>query len=499
MDDIEQGGVIFLGKLQIPVLGLMVANAVAYASGIGRLLNFDSTQMYNLEVAVEEAVGNAVTHYSSESLHDEFVYIQFTIEEGALVISVREKGIPYDHNKTERFSPDDLERMDLPGLGEFLMNKAMDTVEFLEHGRAGKEIRLTKNIKLNNMPPELAEFTKPPKRKNRPTVKDAIIRRATIDDAPNLCRLAWRCYGYTQEDLLYDLELLKSKIASGELLSLIAIDPESSNLIGHIALKYHDDSGVPEMGLAFLDPAYRCPGLTARLGDLIREVSREAGDKGIFDCSVTTHIYSQKANQTHFGSTPCCLMLGIAAKGMQAKDLATTVQEKGSVVNHYLPFDKSSHILYLPAQHREMIADIYSWMDMPREYRDSDELKLEGEAQTFVFPLPEELNVSFIIATGVGEQTIQQIQDGLSQCKKEGRDAVYAFLPLGHKATPHIVDECEKLGFFFAGVMPHIHGGDDRIIMQYLGITLDYSNIKVYGKRSAQLLAYVVEQHEKNC
>ncbi len=487
--------ILSLGKIEIPLMRVMVGNVVAYASALAQAISLDKSEIYHVELAVEEALSNAIIHYSTPAQLDEHVLTEFFLEGGFLIISVREKGIPYDHRKSARYSPDSLEQMQYPGLGEFLLNKVMDKVEVLSHGREGKEIRLYKQISQDSLPEEITQMSLP-KRRMRPTVKEGVIRIASEDDASEICRLAWRCYGYTQEAVLYDVTLLQKKIASGELVSVVAIDPQSQQIIGHMALKYHDDSKVPELGLAFIDPSFRCPGLSAMMSGFIARYSQKKGDKGIFDCSVTTHIFSQKANQTEFGSTPCCIMLGIAAKGMQAKELSTVVQEKGSVVNHFLPFMRDKKTVYAPDKHRQMIARIYQWLEMPRNFADIESEKTCGVSEVFSFPLPEELNASFIIVNSIGGQTGQEISQNLENWNKNRMDAVYLFLPLCDPGLPEIVTQAEKDGFFFAGVMPHIHAGGDRLLMQYINIDLDPENIRLFGEKSKELFNYIQSEQE---
>ena len=489
---------IFLLKAELPVNLLMTRNAVFAATQIAELLSFSPKSKYELELAMEEGFSNAVQHFSKANLEDERIYIEFTIEDSALIISIRENGIPFEINKADRFTPDSPEGLEKPGLGTFLMEQVMDSVEYFVHGREGKETRLKKKITSSVIPKELVLTTPHSRGKKRQLVINALCREATEADLAQICRLAWKCYGYTQEDLLYNLDLLKEKFKKGEVKPIIFIDPDSGNMIAHEALKYHDPNvRVPELGLAFIDPAYRCPNLTKRFSKEASRISKEHDDKGLFDCSVTTHIFSQRAVQEYLGSTPCGIMLGIAATGMQAKELTTTQQKKGSIINHYLPFDKTSHKIYIPDHHKKMLQKIYDWMDLPREFLAPEIQEPTGESSIVTFPLPDELNVSFIIVNNIGANSVEEIRQSFKSCKNERRDAVYIFIPSGVPYSPYIVKQCEEIGFFFAGIMPHIHNGDDRITLQWLNIDLDFSKIKVYGDKSTVLLNYISYERKR--
>ena len=102
-----------------------------------------------------------------------------------------------------------------------------------------------------------------------------------------------------------------------------------------------------------------------------------------------------------------------------------------------------------------------------------------------------------IIVNKIGNNTFNEVIDGLQQFKRERKDAIYLFMPLGVKASPYIVENCEKAGFSFAGIMPHIHNGDDRILMQYISVPLNTDNIRVYGKKSTKLFSYIINEQKR--
>jgi anti-sigma regulatory factor (Ser/Thr protein kinase)/RimJ/RimL family protein N-acetyltransferase len=484
---------LFLAELSLPVRKCMAKTARECAGNVAGVLSLDEKETYRIKLAVDEAFCNAVEHFSG-SAEDERVHLEFSVREGSLVISIRERGIPFDHAGAERFTPGDPGSADRPGLGSLLMRQAMDSVELFVHGREGKEVRLTRRVEYGSLPPELVR-TEPPRRgKGRPTVREPEVRLAREDELAEICRLAWRCYGFTQEAFLYDLDALTEKVRSGEFRPVVGVDPESGALIGHAGFKYHDPAvRVPELGLAFVDPAYRSPGLPRKMARLLFDLAAEEGDRGIFDCSVTTHTFSQKGMQ-EMGSRPCCVMLGIAASGMRAKELATSRQEKGSVVNHYYPLDRTPATVYLPGRHRAMAREIYGWMELPRTFGEPDDTPLSGPSSVHVFPLPDELNVAFIVVEAIGADTVREIADGLRACREKRMDAVYAFLPAGVPAGPQVVEACERMGFFFAGLMPHIHGGQDRILLQYIDIPLDLEAVRVYGDMTRKLFGYIRDE-----
>lgn len=482
---------LFLSQLSIPVNRMMIGTAVACAEQVAQILSMDPKENKNLQLAVEEAVGNAVHHFSDIPGQDERIHVEFYIDGDQLIISILDKGIPFNLRNVEKYTPKNLDSMDRPGLGMRLMHKGVDSVELLMHGRAGKEIRLTKNLPHELLPEELRGCSQLKHKKKRESVKNSICRPSNLEDLPDICRLAWKCYGYTQEEFLYDTNALTEKFKTGEFKSIIIIDTDRNIILGHIGLKYHDPAiKVSEAGLGFLDPTYRFPGATKRLGKAAINLSRNHGDMGMFDCSVTTHTFSQKIIQ-ELGSSPCGLLLGITAMGMTVKELAVSEQTKGSTVNHYYAFDRSPKTIYIPVQHQKMVKQIYQWMELPREIKDSGEKAVSGESSTDVFNLPDELNVSFIIVNKIGRESVSDVVKAFEECKGNRKDAVYVMLPTDEPSCPYLVGELEKIGFSFSGVMPHIHNGGDRITLQWLNVKLDMDAIRVYGDKTRKVFDYI--------
>ncbi|MBI9112756.1 ATP-binding protein [Maridesulfovibrio ferrireducens] len=489
---------LFLAQLSIPVHRIMIRSAVKCVEQLGQILSFDETTNYNLQLAVEEATSNAVDHFSGTPGEEERIHLEFFVERDQLIISIRDKGIPFDLSQAKKYTTDNLESMSNPGLGMRLMNKGVDSVEMFVHGREGKETRLSKKLTNGALPDELRKSGPVKRSKNRETVKNSITRLSRPEELPAVCRLAWKCYGYTQEKFLYDAEALTEKVESGEFKSIITIDTDRNIIIGHIGLKYHDPAvKVPEVGLSFVDPTYRCPQVTKKLGKVALAATRYNGDLGVFDCSVTTHTFSQKAMQEHFGSAPCGLLLGIAASGIQAKELATTKQNKVSTVTHYQAFDHTLKTIYIPRHHQEMVREIYQWMKIPREFGKPNNSPLSGESSTDIVDLPDELNVSFIVINTIGETSISEITKAFQQCKDNRKDAVYAMLPTDTPSSPYLVEELEKKGFSFAGTMPHIHNGSDRITLQWLNVRLDMDAIRTYGDKTKKVFNYIKAELER--
>jgi len=72
--------------------------------------------------------------------------------------------------------------------------------------------------------------------------------------------------------------------------------------------------------------------------------------------------------------------------------------------------------------------------------------------------------------------------------------AINLFLSLEDPGAALMAEEFEKLGFFFAGILPCSKIGE-AVILQYLNnVDLDYSKITAYSDVAKDVLAYIRER-----
>ena len=111
------------------------------ASGIG----FEEDDINWIELAVHEAVINAITH-GNKHAEDKQVDVKFVVEPDSLTVYVRDRGAGFDVMQL----PDPTEEDNLlkpSGRGIFYMRTFMDEVEHSSHPEGGSVVRLTKRFK----------------------------------------------------------------------------------------------------------------------------------------------------------------------------------------------------------------------------------------------------------------------------------------------------------------------------------------------------------------
>ncbi|HWO02799.1 MAG TPA: ATP-binding protein [Blastocatellia bacterium] len=106
-------------------------------------MEFDEDDASWIELAVHEAVINAITHGNRNSA-DKQVEVRFVTEQEALTVYVRDRGEGFDPSQLpDPTSSDNL--LNPSGRGIFYMRTFMDEVEHSIHPEGGSVVRLTKN------------------------------------------------------------------------------------------------------------------------------------------------------------------------------------------------------------------------------------------------------------------------------------------------------------------------------------------------------------------
>ncbi len=120
----------------------MVASVV---KNVTTRIGFEEDDASWIELAVHEAVINAITH-GNKSADDKQVDVKFIIEQEALTVIIRDRGEGFDLAKL----PDPLDPNNLlnpSGRGIFYMRTFMDEVAYSNHPDGGSVVRLSKRKK----------------------------------------------------------------------------------------------------------------------------------------------------------------------------------------------------------------------------------------------------------------------------------------------------------------------------------------------------------------
>ena len=97
-----------------------------------------------------------------------------------------------------------------------------------------------------------------------------------------------------------------------------------------------------------------------------------------------------------------------------------------------------------------------------------------------------------------GRNIVSELRNKVKEICRQKTEIINLFLNLSNPLTGTYTPHFEKLGFFFAGILPGGLKDGDALILQYLNnVPIDYSAIQVKSAIAQKLLAYV-RHHDPN-
>ncbi len=129
----------------------LVWTVESVANSASAKMGFDEDDAGWIELAVREAVVNAIKH-GNQYLADKQVYVQFLVGPDALSIYVRDRGAGFDPaSLLDPLEPENL--LNPTGRGILWMRAFMDEVEYSAHPEGGCVVRMKKYQRSSGKPP----------------------------------------------------------------------------------------------------------------------------------------------------------------------------------------------------------------------------------------------------------------------------------------------------------------------------------------------------------
>ena len=129
-------------ELELPSRIESIAEAAASAGRVVQRFGFNDEAAYGIDMAVREAVTNAVLHGNRED-ESKKVEITFRGSPSVIEITVRDRGEGFNpKNVPDPTDPQNL--MKASGRGILFMRTFMDEVEYAHHPEGGTVVRMTK-------------------------------------------------------------------------------------------------------------------------------------------------------------------------------------------------------------------------------------------------------------------------------------------------------------------------------------------------------------------
>jgi anti-sigma regulatory factor (Ser/Thr protein kinase)/predicted N-acetyltransferase YhbS len=486
----------------------------AYAMGAAAQVGFDDADSRAIRRAVDEACTHII-QTAFEPGEEQELSISCQRFPGGLKVAIADKGLPFDPASIRSYDASGGLDRDLSGLPFYLMQQAVDEVRFVNKGWEGKELQLTKYLKVPHVE---TYFTEEELRPYDEQVEPAppmeyICRLLEPGDAVEVARCIYKTYGYTYPgEHLYYPERVVAMNRSGNLVSVVAVT-EAGEVIGHCALSGHAGDPVMELAQAVVKPAHRGRGILKELSNLLAREAQQRDLAGLYVVAVTIHPYSQRVALKH-GMHESAILLAYAPQHAKMKGFADEhLPQRESVVYAYMSLRREpAHLVFAPDHHRSIIERIYHNLGLEREFAPAEGSALHTDASQMLPAIPRfdlstkvvsALGYAVIEVTRCGPGIEQEVKNRLRDLCQEGAAVVYLHLPLGDAHTPVLCQRLEQAGFFFSGVQPRpaqpagAQGArcGDVLCLQYLnGPLIDYDRLQLYSDFGKELLAYIRER-----
>ena len=153
--------------------------------------------------------------------------------------------------------------------------------------------------------------------------------------------------------------------------------------------------------------------------------------------------------------------------------------------------------IYAPHHHKDMIAALYNELGVRPEIKKAAPAKTKKAAATSIVKIRQFASLSYarMIIDRYGRNIVDELRNRLKEICQQKTEIVNLFLNLSDPLTGTYATRFEKLGFFFAGILPGGFKDGDALILQFLNnVPIDYDAIQVKSAMARKLLAYVREQ-----
>lgn len=489
-------------KLVLPNDTAYLPLAQAFVRETALIYGFGPKELMEMGIALEETIVNVITHGQHFEQNETFKITCERIAKG-IKITVHETGIPFDPSQITPYRPSEsVEEMSTKGLGTHLIKRMMDEVSFENLGPGGKETCLIKYLPDASAGEERISETLQGLLEPE-VIQEKIaydVRGLDPKEAIEVSRCAYKSHGYSFfDDHIYYPQRLVELNESGEMVSAVAVTKENV-FMGHAALLYqYPEDRIAELTFVFVNVEYRGQGAFNRLIEYLFGCPRRRELTGIYAYAVANHVFTQKA-MVRYAINDCGLLLATSPSSWKFKGIPGEGSQRISVVLSFKYMDKPQpKNLYAPAQHRTIIEKLYRNLGA----KEHCYLTAEGAAGRSDPPsviktgCNESESCAEIFVERFGADVVREVRQWLRKFCVQQIACINLFLNLEDPGTFTFTSELEKLGFFFAGILPCSRIGD-TLILQYLNnVDLDYSKMQLYSDMAKEIHAYI-RAHDPN-
>ncbi|MGX9366990.1 GNAT family N-acetyltransferase [Desulfoplanes sp. PS50] len=474
-----------------------IAPIQQYVQGICHTHDCDQQDTMMVVLAVEEAISNVIKHGYAAEDGGAFT-ISFEMGATDLSIHIHEKGLPFDPEMLAAYTHKNPRQVvaDGKGLGLTLMKGAMDRVEFVNLGKKGKLVKMSKFFKKHRVDsygssPELQREPAP----DTPAVTPPfIIRPLARDETLEVSRCAYRAYGYTYREFIYYPKKIWEMNQEGHMLSYVLVDQENT-LLGHMALSLSTpDATSAELTAAFVDPRCRGQRLFGRLTNTLLEEADKKGLRELFVHAVTSHPASQKGG-ARSGFLPTGLLLAALFPDLEFKALSgRVVQKESALLMFKLLRNRPRFTLFAPNKYAPILRDLAATIG--REVSVSEEItplpEISGGKGNRYYQV-DEFNFTEIRIQTFGQDVFDELRHRIRSSIANKTDVIYLYLDMENPLCSAFAARCFELDFFFCGYAPGELAGHDALILQRTNaLAIDFTAMDLPHEQAKRIMEFII-------
>jgi GNAT superfamily N-acetyltransferase len=425
------------------------------------LAGISPRRLTGVRAIAEELVVEALAR--PKAAGDDDVVVRTRIHAGTLEIEVIDRGLPVKGGDAASGRA-----RHLAALGY------VDSLEVAARGTEGNVARCTIHLDPEALVAAtgLVEKVLPPDAPPA-TDEDAAaveLRRMRPEDATELVRCVYRCYGYSYlAPMLYDPAGIRRSLAEGEMISVVGAAPDGTIVAHSAVIRAEPGDAVAEGGRLVVDPRYRGRGFANRMAAMRLDIAREQGYYGVWAECVTNHTASQQEVIT-LGGAETGLLIGAEPETMAAgmTGFGPAAGGRPSFLVCFTALRPHAETVYAPVRHAEALAEIGARLGIERRVEQGAPAApgsasvLASEVQTFG-------GVARMRVDAIGADLNEQVADTLDSFAAFDLAAVHLDLPLSRPAAAAAASGLERLGFCFGAWMPSFAGGADVLRLQRVG------------------------------
>ncbi|MFP4460907.1 MAG: ATP-binding protein [Thermotogota bacterium] len=491
--------------LVFPVQEVFVQAALDFVHTMVSISGFEKKIQTHIRLALEEMLN----YLSTTALSDpeaEPLSLSMSPQEEGLLIRLTVKGLPLDLEHLPSFSfSEELDEKESQGLNLHLVRAMMDDLSFINRGREGLEITMTKtrtDRHVEHLIEEKEVPTAPAQDPDQPLLYT--VRAAMESDAFQISRGAYLSYGYTYYDFVYYPEQIINLQRSGRLHSLVFVKDDDGQVIGHAAVKMPPNrTDIGEQGVWFIIPEYRRSyGLAPILGQESHNLARKLGLNSTYAQMLAGHIKSQKMGLA-LGLKDCTLLLGYKPRDTNVKGLGGKFQGKMGVLTQWSALKpQRSRSIYPPERYRDFVQTLYEHLEIPYVIASQGTIP-ESETRDPVVEVTRDglRNIGQINVSHIGSDPAGVSKWCLNTCRdlaREKLDVIYLRLNLEDSGASELAQKCAKEGFIIAGIFPDEFVNGDALVMQYMNLPENpFEGLKLASDMANSMLQTIQEDFGK--